>query len=243
MIDMAQTPRLAGVLFDLYGTTVDIELDEDSPRLWEGLAAALSTSGAVVEPVSVRRQFQTILHDEAARGREGFLMEPVFRRLAVAFRFGDDIGRIGRLFRELSLRKLHLRPYVTPLFDSLHRSRVNIGIVSNTEALLTRFELERYPILQTADAIVLSSEVGVRKPEPEIFELALQRIGTLRSTTVFIGNDWNADVLGAQAAGLRTIYVDGRTDRPSTPGVIEAAPTLEAIVRALRAFGRQDTGS
>ena len=91
------------------------------------------------------------------------------------------------------------------LFATLRRSGMKIGIVSNTEAVLTRFELDRYPILQTADAIVLSSEVGVRKPDPEIFELVLDRIGTPRSVTVFIGNDWNADVLGARRVGLRTI--------------------------------------
>jgi putative hydrolase of the HAD superfamily len=239
--------RLNGVLFDLYGTTVDIEVDEDSPRLWRGLAAALDTTHAPVEPSEVRRLFQTLLQEEAERGREGFLMEPVFRRLLTSLEAGGDVGPIGKLFRELSVKKMHLRPYVEPLFEQLHRSGVKLGIVSNTEALLTKFELDSFPILQSAEAILLSSDVGVRKPDPEIFQLAVNRIGAALGTTVFIGNDWAADVLGARRAGIRAIYLngevtDGGQTRTDIGGVYEVAPTLEAISSALRMCGWHESG-
>lgn len=233
--------RLNGVLFDLYGTTVDIEVDEDSPQLWRGLAAALGTR-APVEPSEVRRLFQTFLQEEAERGREGFLMEPVLRRLVTSLDADQNIERIGKLFRELSMKQMHLRPYVEPMFERLHRSDVKVGIVSNTEALLTRFELDSLPILQTAEAIVLSSDVGIRKPDPQIFQLAVNRIGATPDTTVFIGNDWAADVLGARGAGIRAIYLngevaDGVQTRTDMGGVYDVAPTLEAISTALRLLG------
>jgi putative hydrolase of the HAD superfamily len=140
------------------------------------------------------------------------------------------------------MKQIHLRPYVEPLFGQLHRSDVKVGIVSNTEALLTRFELDSFPILQTAEAIVLSSDVGVRKPDPQIFQLAVNRSGATSDTTVFIGNDWAADVLGAWRAGIRAIYLneemtDGVHARTDIEGVYEVAPTLEAISTALHRFG------
>ena len=240
--------RLNGVLLDLYGTTVDIEVDEDSPRLWHGLAAALGTTRAPVEPPEVRRLFQTFLQEEAQRGREGFLMEPVLRRLVASLDADQNIERIGKLFRELSMKQMQLRPYVEPLFDRLHRSGIKLGIVSNTEAVLTRFELDRYPILQTAEAIVLSSEAGVRKPDPQIFQVAMDRIGAVPATAVFIGNDWAADILGAIRVGLKAIYVNDQAAESIkiTTGeshAIEVAPTLEAIVGALRIFGWQEVAS
>jgi putative hydrolase of the HAD superfamily len=243
--DNAQV-QLQGVLFDLYGTLVDIRVDEDSPRLWHGLASALSTTSARVEPAEVRRRFQTVLQEEGARGREGFLMEPVFRRLLSSFDVEEGVTRIGRLFRELSICEMRLRPYVEPLLERLHHSRTQWGIVSNTEAVLTRFELDQYRILQTAQAIVLSSEVGFQKPDPNIFRLALERINTTPVTTVFIGNDWVADVLGARQVGLKAIYINHQASehiRVSTgmSGVIEVAPRLEAIVEALHAFGWRET--
>jgi putative hydrolase of the HAD superfamily len=236
------TPRLEAALFDLYGTMVDIQVDEDSPRLWNGLAAALRERDIAVEPSDLRERFQAFLGEEAERGREGFLMDPVFRRLLTSLDAGNDVVRMGKLFRQLSMKQMHLRPYVEQLFGQLHRSDVKVGIVSNTEALLTRFELHSFPILQTAEAIVLSSDVGVRKPEPEIFQLAVNRIGVTSDTTVFIGNDWAADVLGARRAGIRAIYLNeevtaGVQTRTDIEGVYEVAPTLEAISTALRLLG------
>ena len=224
---------------------MDIKVEEDSPRLWRGLAAVLGRTGTPVEPLDVRRRFQTFLREEAEHGRQGFLMEPVFRRLLTSLGAGEDVKRIGKLFRELSLEEMRLRSYVEPLFERLHQSGVKVGIVSNTEAILTRFELDRYPILQTADAIVLSSDVGVQKPHPEIFLLALDRIRGALATTVFIGNDWVADIAGARGVGLRAVYVDDRATeglRMATrmADVIEVAPTLEAIAAALRICGWQE---
>jgi putative hydrolase of the HAD superfamily len=239
---------LQGVLFDLYGTLVDIRVDEDSSRLWRGLASALSTTSGRIEPSEVRRRFQAVLQEEGARGREGFLMESVFRRLLSSVDVEESVERIGKLFRELSICEMRLRPYVEPLLVRLHHSRIKLGIVSNTEAVLTRFELDQYPILQTAQAIVLSSEVGLQKPDPKIFHLALERINTTPAATVFIGNDWVADVLGARGAGLRAIYVNDQASehiRVSTnmSGVAGVAPRLEAIVEALRVFGWRETES
>ncbi len=232
------------VLFDLYGTVLDIQVDEDSPSLWRGLAAALGGTGQPVDPAEVRRRFQMFLKQEAERGREGFLMEPVFLRLLRSLQAGDDVGGIGRLFRELSLKELRLRPYVVPLFERLHRSGRKVAIVSNTEAVLTRFELDRYPILQTADTIVLSSDVGVKKPDPKIFLLALDRLGVGPATAVFIGNDWTADIIGAHEVGLRAIYVNERATESLTATsmwrVVEVAPTLASIVAALRAWGWEE---
>ena len=84
---------------------------------------------------------------------------------------------------------------------------------------------------------MLSSEVGVKKPDPQIFRLALDRIGSTPVTTAFIGNDWTTDVLGAQRVGLRDIYLnvsEGVRVAVDRPGIIEVAPTLEAIGSALR---------
>jgi putative hydrolase of the HAD superfamily len=236
---------LNAVLFDLYGTILDIEVDEDSPRLWHGLAASIGKPGATVEPSDVRQRFQALLKNEADRGREGFLLDAVFRRLLSSFEAGEDVARIGKLFRELSLKEIRLRPYVEPVFELLRRSGVKLGIVSNTEAVLTRFDLDRYPILRTIQTVVLSSEVGMRKPDPQIFRLALERIGYAPLTAVFVGNDWVADIGGARDVGLRAVYINDHAAESirvvtGPHDVIEVAPTLEAITSALRMCGWQE---
>jgi putative hydrolase of the HAD superfamily len=233
------------VLFDLYGTLIDIRLDEDSAALWTGLTAALGAPGARAGPGDVRRRFQSILKEEGDRGREGFIMELAFRRLLDSFGVIGDVERIGSLFRQLSIKKRALRPYVIPLLEALRRAGSKTGIVSNTEAVLTRFDLDSFPALRAVGAIVLSSEIGVRKPDPRIFQAALERLHSEPSSAVSIGNDWTVDIAGARSLGLRAIYLEeGASDHVAATttadeGVMRAAPTFEAIVSALRQLGWQ----
>ena len=228
------------VLFDLYCTLVDVQIDEDTPALWAGLGAALGSAALPADPLEVRRRFQTILNEEAERGREGFIMEPVFARLLACYPAGVNVARIGRVFRQFSLTTLTLRPYVGPLFDALHRFHTSIGIVSNTEAVLTRYDLDRFPTLLTADAIVLSSEIGVRKPDPRIFRAALGPLHSEPASAVFIGDSWTEDIAGARSVGMRAIYLDARMVAGVEGygnGIVRAAPTLTSIMSALHAHG------
>lgn len=230
------------VLFDLYGTLLRISLDEDSPALWSGLAAALGEAGRAAGADRVRREFQTFLREEGTRRHEGFVMESVFRRLLTRFAAGDDVAGLGGRFRELSLKELALFPYVVPLFDALRTARCRTAIVSNTEAVLTHYDLGRFPLLRTVDALVLSSEVGVRKPEPEIFQIALGRLHTAPAAAVFVGNSLTDDVVGARRAGLRCVFLDEgfHGAEPEVAGdgaVLRTGPSLLAIARALERFG------
>ena len=52
-----------------------------------------------------------MLKEEGECGREDFIMEPVFQRQLPSLGASDGVGRIGRLFRQLSLKELTLRPY------------------------------------------------------------------------------------------------------------------------------------
>lgn len=230
------------VLFDLYGTLVDIRLNEDVPALWEGLAVAISDRGGTVgEPADVRRRYRLILAEEGKRRREGFVMKATFARLLEEYGARNEVASIGRVFRRLSLERLSIRPYVAPLFDALRKTSCTIGIVSNTEAVLTRFDLERYPLLLSADAVILSSDVGVKKPDPRIFHTALEILRSEPADTIVVGNSLSEDIAGARRAGLRAIYLDddatGVAPLTNDSSVLRAAPTYGELTRALEAFG------
>ena len=232
------------VLFDLYGTLLDVGLDEDQPALWQGLATALRACGGTVgAPDDVRRRFRQILGEEAARAGEGFLLDATFRRLLAGVGARGEVASLGRVFRQLSIRQLSIRTYVAPMFAALRQTACHLGIVSNTEAVLTHFDLDRFPILRSVDTLVLSSEVGVRKPDPRIFRIALDRLQVPAGTAVFVGNSLDEDVLGARRADLRAIHVDDSAtgvDRVAgDPSVLRAAPTAEALRQALQMFGWQ----
>jgi FMN phosphatase YigB (HAD superfamily) len=112
----------------------------------------------------------------------------------------------------------------------LHDSCCTLGIVSNTEAVLTRFDLDCYPVLLDADTIVLSSDV--RTPDVQIFEIALERLHAATETAVFVGNSMAEDVEGARRAGLRALYLDDRATglEPLDTDVLRAA-TMSGPIR------------
>jgi putative hydrolase of the HAD superfamily len=93
------------------------------------------------------------------------------------------------------------------LLEALRRRRLKLALVSNTASpdWLLRPVLERQGLVERVDAVVLSSEVGKRKPHPAIFERALAELEVRPEEALFVGDRLDADVLGASAAGMRTV--------------------------------------
>jgi FMN phosphatase YigB (HAD superfamily) len=85
------------------------------------------------------------------------------------------------------------------------KGRVTRLILSNTTAIHMDHIFGQFPIARELEGLVLSHEVGLLKPDPRIYELALQRFGLRAERTVFI-DDIPTNVDGARAAGLHGIH-------------------------------------
>jgi putative hydrolase of the HAD superfamily len=86
---------------------------------------------------------------------------------------------------------------------------VLLGIVSNTgrtPGVILRRVLERHGLLRFFGPIAYSDEVGVRKPEPEIFRVTLATAGIGPAEALHIGDNPDADVVGARGIGMRTAH-------------------------------------
>jgi putative hydrolase of the HAD superfamily len=112
---------------------------------------------------------------------------------------------------------------------------VRVAVVSNSEGKLAEF-FGALGLLDSVDCIVDSGVVGVEKPDPRIFRIALDHFGVPAERALHLGDNFVTDVGGARSAGLRVGLVDpfghlaGRhPDVPRVPGVAEVAA---AIVRA-----------
>ena len=93
------------------------------------------------------------------------------------------------------------------LLEALRGRGLKLALVSNTASpqWLLQPVLERQGIADRVDAVVLSSEVGKRKPHPAIFERALRELEVDAGAAVFVGDRLEADVLGASRMGMTTI--------------------------------------
>ena len=92
------------------------------------------------------------------------------------------------------------------LLAALH-GRVSTGVVTNNVAAEQRQKIAACGFGPLLDAVVISEEAGMTKPDPRIFRMALDAARPRRpGTTVMIGDAWDTDIVGARAAGIRPIW-------------------------------------
>ena len=93
------------------------------------------------------------------------------------------------------------------MLESLRSRGLKLGLVSNAfdPGWLLRRDLEQMGIAERIDFAVFSSEVGKRKPHPEIFERALAGLGASASESLFVGDRLFEDVRGAGELGMTTV--------------------------------------
>ena len=93
------------------------------------------------------------------------------------------------------------------LLDSLREDGLKLGLVSNAfdPGWLLRRDLEQMGIAERIEVAVFSSEVGKRKPHPEIFETALAALGVAPERALFVGDRLYEDIRGAGELGMTTM--------------------------------------
>ncbi len=95
------------------------------------------------------------------------------------------------------------------LLDALRDRGLKLALVSNAidPGWLLRRDLEQMGLAERLDAAVFSSEVGKRKPHPQMFQTALGTLGVEPERALFVGDSRYADVRGASELGIRTVQV------------------------------------
>jgi len=102
-----------------------------------------------------------------------------------------------------------------PTLSLLRKQGYKIGIISNAgdaynaHRLINRNHIRRY-----MDGILISAEIGVRKPAPLIFKMALDQLGGSPRDAVMVGDTLRADILGAKQVGMAAIWITRQADTP-----------------------------
>ena len=201
---------LDAVLFDLGHTLMDWTWDDD--LLVAGHRAGLEAVGgytpAAAEALTARYLREAQLQDWDAVEEVEYppLVRAMLADVGVAV---DDDGLTRFLDAEHAAwapaRKV--ASMSEALLDSLRERGLKTGLVSNAwdpRWLLER-DLEEMGLRSRLDAIVFSSEIGVRKPRPEIFYRALDELEVEPARAVFVGDRLHTDVAGARDLGMTTI--------------------------------------
>ncbi|MDP0929898.1 HAD family hydrolase [Paracoccus onubensis] len=111
----------------------------------------------------------------------------------------------------------HAVPFdgMRPLLSWLRQNGRKIGIVSNGQTHIQLRSLLALNLDRMVDAYLISEEEACRKPEAEIFERAANRLDVRTSDCIFVGDSPQADMAGARAAGMKTIWFPNGASWPS----------------------------
>lgn len=191
---------IKGVLFDLFHTLTDVESKwSDLPWTSDVLGIDRAEWNAALTERSrwrlcgeVRDARQIIA--TLARELRPHISDEVIDR-AVAVR----VERFRHTFQRIPDDNVQL-------IDELRRRGIRTALVSNADAM----EVSEYalsPLAGRFDAELFSCEVGMVKPEPEIYEHALRWLNLDASDCIFVGDGGSDELEGARAVGLQTVFV------------------------------------
>jgi FMN phosphatase YigB (HAD superfamily) len=125
----------------------------------------------------------------------------------------------------LDVRPPHLMPGAAAVLSLL---RPPLFLWANTRVAgetAVRHWLKRAGLASTFQCVVTSIEAGARKPAPEFFQYALGRCGVNKEDVLFVGNQLNTDVAGAQAFGIATVWLSGASYRSLDDAPCDVTPT------------------
>src|SRR5207244_12867347 len=154
----------------------------------------------------------------------GFRRQPGLSEWLIDSLHSDFWIRLGLCFQPF--------PEVLSTLRQLRHARVKLGIVTNGTVHIQDAKIDALGLRELMDVIVISEREGVRKPDAEIFNRAVARLGVAASETWFVGDNPDADVAGAHAAGLRGFW--RRCDDWPPPSVpCETIRTLDELLALL----------
>jgi HAD superfamily hydrolase (TIGR01509 family) len=244
-----------GVIFDLGSTLLYTDLNDQwesvFPRMDADLLASLQAQGYALDGEEFVRRFVAnfMAGDErrlkdwkeitAAEVLTATLAELGAPPLAPAVM--DEAMRAHFSYPETLWRPM---PGVYETLERLAARGHKLAIISNAsddanvQRLIDNAHLRRY-----FDPIIVSAAMGIRKPASQIFQMVLELWDLPAGECVMVGDTLDADILGAQMAGLHNVWLTARADRPAnrarraeiTPEVEIAA--LDELPGALRLMG------
>jgi putative hydrolase of the HAD superfamily len=127
---------------------------------------------------------------------------------AVGIRDAALAERCARDYGAYRSDVLELSPGAMDLLHALRARGCKLGIVTNGFAATHHEKIARLGITELFDALFLADEMGMVKPDPNVFRHACEVLGSPPERTAMVGDRYDRDIIGAQSLGLYTVLID-----------------------------------
>ncbi len=208
--------RYTDLVFDLYGTLVDIHTEE-SDAVWEKTALYFGFYGASYTGGELKKAFRAAMAEQEAAAGQSYEcfpdipVEPVMARLFAQKGVTENVQALGiqaaQLFRIASTDYIRLYPHVLESLAALRERGFRLWLLTNAQRVFTEYELRYLGLDNRFDGVYFSSDYRCRKPDSRFFQALIRQRGLTPPNCLMIGNDRQTDIAGAAAAGFATLYL------------------------------------
>jgi HAD superfamily hydrolase (TIGR01662 family) len=233
--------RIRGVLLDLGETLVHLanpweEVFEAEVR---ALYAYLNDAGVKTDFQKFSTAFVSAFDDATSRAnlyRIEIPMDEIIARVIGKFGVRNPYqgfiqGAVEEYYRP-EIASWQLFPDTMEALTNLEKNGYLLGLISNAKSawqvnsILRKFDLSRF-----FKVTLISASLRMRKPRPDVFLNALDKLSLTPRETVFIGNSIDADVIGSRSVGMRAIHL--RREPPDRDLIVDPDATVSSLSDAV----------
>jgi HAD superfamily hydrolase (TIGR01549 family) len=232
---------LKAVFFDLDDTLFD---HKHSRRC--GLKA-LKSVYSDLNKISIReleKEHERLLAANYTRALDGDITieDAMAERIRFLFsKFGlcldqEEINKATTYYQDAYSLNRQSIPGVRTVLNCLKDMHLITGVISNGILEMQKEKLNICGISDLLDYVIVSEDVGIRKPDTGIFIAALQRINARSTDIAYIGDSWETDIVPANSIGIRTIWLNRYAYNPTNhriSNVITSYKPLKTIIRII----------
>ena len=124
-------------------------------------------------------------------------------------------------------------PEAEEVLRRLRERAYRLALITNAQGQQEegQHRLGNYPELERLfEVVVVAGEGGIPpKPDPAPFRLCLDKLGLAPEEAVYVGDDWRIDVCGAEAVGMKPLWLKHRLVQRNWPAVETAAPVIDSL--------------
>jgi putative hydrolase of the HAD superfamily len=229
-----------GVVFDLDDTLLDTSGIE--AEMLVGLCLAVREELPEADEESIRLRFRDgrdMLYERLLSGEWDLVTYRREHLAAVCEPWGEpseELHERALRLRDEQLDRARFVEDAVELLRDLSQAGVRTALLTNGPSAMQRRKIEVLGLEPQLDAIGISGELGVAKPDPRAFAATLELIDCSPDETVMVGDHLDWDVRGALAAGMRgAVWVAGDDERQPPPGALRVT-RLGEVPAALSAF-------
>ena len=208
---------MKAVIFDLGHTLIDYYHDWAGPeeRIVSRLYRLATETGGCLQEPEFRRTVLATLQGNRDRKLRDMQEIPLERVLSIIFDSagcGSDEGLIQEgmeLFYEALKEDRSLVPGTLEMLQRVRDRGCSIGLISDVAwGLPSEYplrDMKHFRLEGFFDDMIFSSDVGMRKPNPRLFKMALFNLSAAKDESMYIGNSLQFDVRGAKSVGMKAV--------------------------------------